>query len=151
MTIQPIIHVVEVKAPPARAFELFTGRMGDWWPRGRTIGPSEHIALIIEPGVGGRWFERNADGVETPWGKVLAWEPPGRVLLAWQISAAWTYDPALVTELELTFEALAQGGTRVRLEHRHLERLGSEAAARRVQMDEGWLTMTANFVAMANA
>jgi uncharacterized protein YndB with AHSA1/START domain len=150
MTIQPIHRAVDVKAPLARAFELFTGRMGDWWPRGRTVGPSDHVAIVIEPQVNGRWFERAADGVETDWGKVLAWEPPSRVLLAWQLGVDWTYNPDFLTEVEITFIALPHGGTRVNLEHRNLERFGDQAAARRAQLDGGWPGKLAGYADLAN-
>ena len=75
MTIAPIVRSVAVKAPPARAFELFTSQMAGWWPKGRTIGKNPHVEIVMRPQVGGEWFERDADGAETRWGKVLAWEP----------------------------------------------------------------------------
>ena len=78
MSIAPIVRTIQVKAPPARAFDLFTSRIGDWWPKG--IGKAPHVAIVMEPRVGGRWFERDADGNETQWGKVLSWEPPARLL-----------------------------------------------------------------------
>lgn len=138
MTIAPIVRTVTVKAAPARAFDLFTGHMSQWWPRGQTIGAQPHVVVVIEPRPEGRWYERDADGGETEWGKVLAWEPPGRALLAWQINAHWTYDPQASTELELTFEALPEGGTKVTLEHRNLERLGDSAAEVAEMLRNGW-------------
>ncbi len=111
--------------------------MGSWWPAGRTVAKKPHVEIVIEPREGGRWYEIDADGAETDWGKVLAWEPPGRLLLAWQLGPSWTYDPAFVTELELTF-APAGSGSSVTLEHRDLERFGTEAANRRAQLDGGW-------------
>ena len=93
MSIAPIVHTVQVKAPPARAFEIFTSRMQDWWPAGHTVGKKPHVAIVMEPHVGGRWFERDAEGTETQWGQVLAWEPPSRALLAWQLNSQWTFDP----------------------------------------------------------
>ncbi|HVL20432.1 MAG TPA: hypothetical protein VM422_05530 [Amaricoccus sp.] len=75
--IAPIVQTVEVKTPPERAFEAFTGSMGDWWPKGMTIGGSHHVAVVIEPRAGGRWFERDAEGRETDWGRVLAGSRPG--------------------------------------------------------------------------
>jgi uncharacterized protein YndB with AHSA1/START domain len=150
VTIAPIVRTVYVKAPPDRAFELFTTRMGEWWPEGRSIGKAHHVAIVIEPRAGGRWFERDADGNEAPWGKVLAWEPPARLLLAWQIDTQWTYDAALVTEIELSFAA-ANGGTRVTLEHRNLERFGADAAAHAAKLDGGWPAHLANFARYADS
>jgi uncharacterized protein YndB with AHSA1/START domain len=138
MSIAPIVQTVQVKANPARAFELFTTRMSQWWPAGRTIGRNPHVAIVIEPHVNGRWFERDAEGNETQWGKVLAWEPPERVLLAWQINSTWHFDPQFVTEVELTFVPAAQGGTVMRLEHRNLERFGADAARHADTLRGGW-------------
>jgi hypothetical protein len=150
MSIAPILRSVVVKAPPARAFDLFATRMQDWWPRGKTIGRKPHAEVVMEPRAGGQWFERDADGGETHWGKVLAWEPPGRLLLGWQINSTWTYDPDFLTELELTFEGLPGGGTRVTLEHRNLERFGADAEKQRASLDGGWPTMMAEFARLAD-
>ena len=148
MSIDPIRHIVVVKAPPARAFELFAAHMDHWWPRG--IGEKPHVAIVVEPWTEGRWFERDADGNETHWGKVLAWEPPSRLLLAWQITSQWTYDTELLTEVELTFAALDGGGTRVTLEHRHLERFGRDAAQHVERLDGGWPKRLAEFAHFAD-
>ncbi|EJL34146.1 hypothetical protein PMI01_01795 [Caulobacter sp. AP07] len=150
MTIAPLVRTVTVKTTPARAFALFTGRMGQWWPKGKTVGAQPHVDIVIEPRPDGRWFERDADGAETLWGKVLAWEPPGRVLLAWQLNAQWTYDPDLVTELELTFAARPEGGTQVILEHRNLERLGDSAALLAEQLGNGWPGRLRDFADLAD-
>jgi len=151
MSIAPIIRSVQVKAPPAKAFDLFTAHMAHWWPKGRTIGKNPHVAVVMEPRVNGQWFERDADGRETHWGKVLAWEPPARLLLGWQISSQWRYEPGFVTELELTFAPAEGGGTLVTLEHRNLERFGAEAASHAEKLRGGWPTQVAEFAAYADA
>lgn len=145
MSIAPVLHSVEVKAPPARAFELFTAHMGKWWPKGKTLAPNPHADIVVEPHPGGRWFERDAEGNEIQWGRVLAWEPPERVLLGWQLNAQWRYDPDFLTELELSFAALAGGGTRVTLEHRNLERFGADAEEYAGKLRGGWPTFAAHF------
>ena len=150
MSIVPIVHSVEVKASPARAFEIFANRMTDWWPKGRTVAKTPHEIIVVEPRAEGRWFERDADGNEKQWGKVLAWEPPSRLLLGWQLNSNWTYDPDFLTEVELTFAPLASGGTRVTLEHRNLEKFGADAEARRGQLDGGWPRFLADFAALAD-
>ncbi len=150
MSIAPIVQSVHTKAEPARAFELFAGRITDWWPKGLTIGKSPHVAIILEPQVGGRWYERDAMGNETQWGRVLAWEPPARLLLAWQINHQWIYDPDLQTEVELRFAAAAAGGTVVTLEHRNLERFGADAIAHSAKLDGGWPKHLAQFAQYAN-
>ncbi len=151
MSIAPIFQSVEVKAPPARAFDLFTAQMGAWWPRGRTVGQREHAAIVVEPRAGGRWFERDDDGVETAWGQVLAWEPPGRLLLGWQLDHQFRYDASLLTEVELRFVALPAGGTRVTLEHRNLERFGAHAAEVAAKIGGGWPAMIGHFANFADA
>lgn len=94
----------------------------------------------IEPRVGGRWFERGEDGSECDWGKVLVWEPPRRVILGWQLNSKFSYDPAVTTEVEVRFIAEGADATRVELEHRYLERLGTAGQDLRKSVDspEGW-------------
>jgi len=150
MSIAPVLHSVEVKAPPARAFELFTSHMGKWWPKGKTLAPKPHADVVIEPHPGGRWYERDIDGNEIQWGRVLAWEPPGRVLLGWQVDAQWHYDPNFLTELELSLAALAGGGTRVTLEHRNLERYGAHAEEYAGKLRGGWPTFVEHFARYSN-
>ncbi len=150
MTIAPVISTVDVKTAPPRAFDLFTSRMGEWWG-GKTIGARPHVAIIVEPQAGGRWFERDADGGETEWGKVLAWEPPSRLLLGWQLDSAFRYDPDVSTEVELSFTPLADGGTRVRLEHRNLERYGADAERVAQSVGDGWPKVLAGFKRLAGA
>lgn len=151
MTIAPIVRRVSVKAPPARAFELFAGHMEKWWPVGRTIGKAPHVAIVIEPRAEGRWFERDARGVETQWGKVLDWSPPARLLLGWQLNGAWTYDPDFRTEVEITFSLAEGGGTEVTLEHRNLERFGADAPKIAEQIGGGWPRILADFAGYADA
>ena len=98
---------VTVAAPIALAFEVFTGRIETWWPMPtHHIGAAECAAVVIEPRVGGRWFERGVDGVECVWGGVLVWEPVGRVVLSWQLNAQWQFDPSIRTEVEVRFTAV---------------------------------------------
>ena len=148
MTIAPIVHSVTVSAPPERAFALFTGRMGGWWQPGKTIGAKPHVEIVVEPRAGGRWFERDADGNETDWGKVLAWEPPGRALLGWQLNASFAFDPELVTEVEITFVPVGTG-TRVTLTHSRLERFGDAADRVAAQLSGGWPTLVQMFADFA--
>ena len=151
MTIAAIRQSIDVKAPPERAFDWFTRRMGDWWPKGRTPAEHPHEAVIVEPRQGGRWLERDAAGRETRWGTVLAWEPPLRLVIGWQLDRNFVFDPALVTEVEITFEALPEGGTRVRLEHRDLERFGADAATMAEKVGRGWPARLDDFARFADA
>ena len=150
MSIAPILRSVEVKAAPARAFDLFATHIECWWPKGRTIGKNPHVAIVIEPRAGGKWFERDAESIETHWGKVLAWEPPSRLLLGWQINSQWCYDPKFLTEVELIFAPAAGGGTLVTLEHRQLERFGADAARHAEKLGGGWPVHLAEFARYAD-
>jgi uncharacterized protein YndB with AHSA1/START domain len=96
--------------------------------------------VIVEPREGGRWYERGEDGSECQWGHVIEWDPPRRLLLAWQIGADWRFDPALVTELEIRFTPEGPNATRIDLEHRNLDRFGEKAAETRASLDSagGW-------------
>lgn len=135
----PVRKSVYVAASPDQAFEVFTDGIGRWWPKSHKISGADLDRPIIEPRAGGRWYELAVDGSQCEVGKVLAWEPPHRLLLAWQLRHDWTFDPDLVTEVEVTFAAEGDG-TRVNLEHRNLERLGDTAEAMRQQIDSpnGW-------------
>lgn len=127
LTPAPVVKTLRVPAPPARAFDVFTAGMARWWPKTHSIGREPLADVTMEPRTDGRWFETGEGGATCDWGRVLAWEPPHRLVLAWQITADWTYDPNLMTEVEVTFTADGDG-TVVRLEHRGLEAYGARAA-----------------------
>jgi uncharacterized protein YndB with AHSA1/START domain len=146
MTIAPLVRTVTVKAPPERAFALFTNHAERWWPASHHIGKQPFAAIVMEPRAGGRWFERDAQGLEYPWGEVMAWDPPGRILLAWRLNRKFDYDPNFSTEVELTFEPDG-AGTRVTLEHRHLERFGADAAQFAASLNGGWTAILEGFAA----
>lgn len=125
-----------VEAPIEKAFRVFTAKMTTWWPKSHHIGASPLRECVVEAKVDGRWYEICEDGSQCEWGKVLAWEPPNRLVLAWQLNARFEYDAALVTEVEVRFTALSPTRTRVDFEHRGLEKLGSATAPS--EMDQGW-------------
>jgi uncharacterized protein YndB with AHSA1/START domain len=130
--------VVNVQAPQAIAWRVFTEQRGTWWPLAYyKIGKANAVDAVIEPHIGGRWYERGDDGSTCQWGSVLG-EPPSRLVLSWDISADWQYDPTLKTELELRFNADGSNRTRVELEHRHLDRFGARRdEMRRIFDSEG--------------
>jgi uncharacterized protein YndB with AHSA1/START domain len=140
MTIRPapVRRSFTVKATPERAFEVFTAGIHHWWPHTHSIGASPQTMAVIEPRVGGRWYEIGEDGSECPWGDVLTWEPPGRLVLAWRINAEFKFDPALHTEVEVRFTAEGPNATRIEFEHRLLENLGERAPAVRESLNGGW-------------
>ncbi len=120
-----LTKVVLVEAPRAVAWRVFTEQMGAWWPLAtHKIGRAKAVDVIIEPQAGGRWYERGEDGSACDWGRVLAWEPPARLALSWDIDANWRHDADLKTEVEVLFLAEGPERTRVQLEHRRLDRYG---------------------------
>jgi uncharacterized protein YndB with AHSA1/START domain len=128
--------VVSVQAPQAVAWRVFTEKMGTWWPLASyKIGAAKAVDAVIEPHVGGRWYERGEDGSTCEWGRVLAWEPTARLVLTWDISADWQPDPTLNTEIELRFIAEGKNVTRVELEHRRLDRYGARRDEMRAIFD----------------
>ncbi|VIO80864.1 SRPBCC family protein [Bradyrhizobium ivorense] len=142
--------VMNVEAPPQVAWRVFTEQMGNWWPLAHyKIGKASAVDAIMEPRVGGRWYERGDDGSTCQWGSVLAWEAPSRLVLSWDITADWQYDPDLKTEIEVRFIADGNDATRVELEHRKLDRYGTRAAEmRRIFDTEGdWGRLLAMFAA----
>ena len=144
---------ITVQSPQAVAWHVFTENMGAWWPlRTHKIGKAEAVDVVIEPRAGGRWYERGVDGSTCDWGRVLAWEPPQRLLLSWEITADWRHEPQLQTEVEVRFVAEGKGVTRVELEHRHLDRYGSLRDQMRdiFGSDAGWKGLLEAFAARAS-
>lgn len=139
---------IEVQAPPAVAWRVFTERLGTWWPLAtHKIGAAKAVDAVIEPRVGGRWYERGEDGSTCDWGRVLVWEPHTRLVLSWEITDAWQHDAALQTEVEVRFIEQAGDRTRVELEHRHLDRYGARRDEMRARFDSpgGWSGLLASF------
>lgn len=145
---------ITVDVPAQRAFTVFAERMGSWWPLAdKSIGAAPAETVVLEPFPGGRWFERGVDGSECAWGRVLAFEPPTRLLLAWQIGADWKHDPALHTEVEVRFVAEDESRTRIELEHRGLEAFGADAASMQTLFDSpnAWESVLDAYAAAAAA
>jgi uncharacterized protein YndB with AHSA1/START domain len=142
MNIDPVRKSITVKASVERAFRVFTEEYDTWWPRSHHIGKSPMKKAIIEGHVGGRCYTEQVDGTECDWGTVLVWEPPQRFVMAWQITHQWGYEPDLskASEVEIRFIPVAEGSTRVELEHRNLERHGEGAESMRTSVDSpgGW-------------
>jgi uncharacterized protein YndB with AHSA1/START domain len=144
-------HAIAVDAPQETAFAVFTDGMDRWWPRSHKIGPEALERAVLEGRKGGRWYERDVDGSEFDWGKVLVWEPPSRLVLAWQLSGEWAYDANFVTEVEVTFIPDGPNRTRVEVEHRGLDAYGDQVADMRDQFNssEGWPGLLEAFAASA--
>ncbi len=131
--VAPVVRSVRVACTQERAFRVFTEGIGTWWPLDRySIGEDRAETVVIEPHVGGRILEYIKDEEPAVWGSVLAWDPFGRLVIEWRVRPE---KPA--TEVEVTFTPDGDG-TQVRLEHRHWERFGDEAAEARSGYDTGW-------------
>jgi uncharacterized protein YndB with AHSA1/START domain len=131
-----------VEAPIERAFSVFTEGIGTWFPREYNLLSVDIAERTFEPRVGGRIRDRGTDGSECSWGRVLAYEPPNRVVFSWDISPRWEIetDPSRTSEVEARFTAEGSDRTRVDLEHRHLDRHGEgwESTRDAVAGEGGW-------------
>lgn len=154
-TAAAVRHSVSVPLAREEAFHLFVNEHGSWWPR-----DSHHISdglatAVLEPREGGRWYERADDGSECEWGRVLAYEPPARIVLAWQLLPDFSFDPdpARQTEVEIVFEPEGEAGTRVTLEHRGFEVHGEAGRPMRESVggENGWPELMALYEQAAGA
>jgi uncharacterized protein YndB with AHSA1/START domain len=135
-------QTIVVDAPIARAFSVFTEGIGTWFPREYNLLDTEIVERVFEPHVGGQVYDRGADGSECHWARVLAYEPPNRVVISWDISPQWQIetDPDKTSEVEVRFTAEGPDRTRLELEHRHIDRHGEgwEQTREAVGGDGGW-------------
>jgi uncharacterized protein YndB with AHSA1/START domain len=133
---------IVVDAPIEEAFSVFTEGIGTWWPREYNLLEVDIAERIFEPRVGGQVYDRGVDGSECHWARVLAYEPPNRVVISWDISPQWQIetDHAKTSEVEILFVSEAPDRTRVDVEHRHLDRHGDgwESLRDSVGSDSGW-------------
>ena len=133
---------IVVGAPIERAFKVFTDDIGSWWTPEHHILQAELKEMVFEPRVDGRIIDRGVDGSECAWGRVLAYEPPDRVVFSWNITLQWQLetDPGRASEVEVRFFADSPTHTRVELEHRHLDRHGDgwENMRDAVGAPDGW-------------
>ena len=133
---------ITVEAPLGRAFAVFTERFGDFKPREHNLLGSPITETVFEPHVGGHIYDKGEDGSECRWARVLAYEPPSRVVFSWDIGPTWQLetDPENASEVEVRFVAEGSDRTRVELEHRNIDRHGPgwEAVVQGVDSDGGW-------------
>ena len=133
---------IVVEAPIERAFDVFVNDFSQIKPREHNMLPVAIAETVFEPRVGGQIFDRGVDGSEYRWARVLAYEPPARVVFSWDISPQWQLetDPAKASEVEVRFIAETAARTRVELEHRHLDRHGDGWPGTReaVGGENGW-------------
>jgi uncharacterized protein YndB with AHSA1/START domain len=133
---------IVVAAPIEQAFTVFTDDIGSWWPEGHHLLEAPLAEMVFEQRVGGHVYDRGVDGSECRWARVLAYEPPTRVLISWDINPQWQLETDLdrTSEVEVRFESQSPNRTRVVLEHRKLDRHGDgwQAMREAVESSDGW-------------
>jgi uncharacterized protein YndB with AHSA1/START domain len=133
---------VVVAAPLERAFTVFTERFDEIKPRDHNMLEVDIAESVFEPRAGGRVYDRGVDGSECQWARVLAFEPPERIVFSWDITPRWQIetDPSRTSEVEVRFIAESPDRTRVELEHRKLDRHGEgwEGLREGVGGPDGW-------------
>ena len=133
---------IVVQAPIEHAFSVFTERFGDFKPPEHNLLGVPIAATVFEPKVGGHIYDKGIDDSECRWARILAYDPPNRVVFSWDISPQWTVEtePDNASEVEVTFVAETSERTRVELEHRHIDRHGPgwQAVSDGIANDEGW-------------
>jgi uncharacterized protein YndB with AHSA1/START domain len=139
VTIAPVRKSIRVSASQAHAFDVFTSGLGRWWPLDHGIGKAPRKAVVMETHVGGHWYELAEDGSRTNVGKIIAWEPPNRFVMTWDINSRWKPDTSVSSEVEVRFIPDGTNATRVELEHRKFEQMGAEEGeSMRKDVDGGW-------------
>lgn len=151
-TVTSVRRSVVVDAAIEEAFRVFTEDFGRFKPPEHNLLGAEIAETVFEARVGGHIYDRGIDGSECRWARVLAYEPPHRVVFSWDIGPTWQIetDPGKASEVEVRFDAESPGRTRVELEHRHLDRHGAgwEGVRQAVDSDEGWPVYLRRFAAL---
>jgi uncharacterized protein YndB with AHSA1/START domain len=152
-TAAPVVHrQIVVDAPIEQAFTVFTDRFGDFKPPEHNLLASPIAETVFEPRVGGHIYDRAIDGSECRWARVLAYEPPDRVVFSWDIGPQWQIEPEHenTSEVEVRFVAETPHRTRVELEHRNIDRHGPgwQSVADGVADDAGWPLYLARYAAL---
>ena len=150
---QTAVHLeIVVAAPLERAFAVFTERFGDIKPPEHNLLTAPIAETVLEPRVGGHIVDRAVDGSECRWARILAYDPPNRIVFSWDISPRWQLetDADLTSEVEVRFVADGPERTLVELEHRNLDHHGTgwESVSEGVEGDQGWPLYLARYAAL---
>jgi Activator of Hsp90 ATPase homolog 1-like protein len=139
----PLRMSFDVDCSAEHAFSVWTSKIGTWWPADHTVTGRDDLVVVMEAGVGGRIYERTPDGAEHDWGEVTIWNPPKRLAYLWHLRR----DRSDATEVEIRFLADEAGATRIEIEHRGWDRLGSEGDQWRDRNRAGWDSLLPHFIA----
>jgi uncharacterized protein YndB with AHSA1/START domain len=143
-TVEAVHRSVTVEAPIEDCWVVFTAHFRSWWPhKTHSLGREQVEAVVMEPRIGGRLYERHDDGTEKDWGRVVGWDPPYRLTVEWDL-AGDDDDPP--TEWEARFTADGDR-TLVEIEHRGFEQLATRGPESRASHDGGWPRVLAAYVA----
>ena len=148
--VAPVEVAITVDRPVAAVFDLFTARIADWWPLAtHSVAEERAVTCVLEPGVGGRVFERDQDGAEHEWGRIIDWQPPRHLGFTWYPGRG----PSDATRVSVTLEPVGEGRCRLTLVHDGWAVHGANALPVRRRYDQGWRALLdgafADFVASA--
>jgi hypothetical protein len=138
---EPLVIELALGCSATHAFATWTERFGLWWPRSHRTTDDPDATVHLEPGVGGRIYERTSDGREVDWGEVTVWDPPHRLGYLWHIRRS--RDAA--TDVLVHFEDAGDAGSRIRIEHTGWDRLGDAGASWRDANRGGWAGLLPHF------
>lgn len=132
LVIEVVRKAVTVDCAVEEAFRVFTAEATSWWPVETHSLHGAPGEVVFEPREGGEVYELTEAGERGHWATVLEWDPPTRLVLAWEVSP-----DVLGTEVEVRFLP-EDAQTRVELEHRGWERVAEQPPAKRDDYDSGW-------------
>lgn len=153
MSTDPLTASISVPFPAAQAFDLFTMRFGDWWPREFSWSGDDDLQRIgIEPRLDGALYEIGPYGLRWDWGRVIAWEPPGRFEFSWQIAPdrVPVPDPDSASTVTVTFTE-TDHGTTVGVEHGGWDRHGADGVTYRDNFEQAWPYALARLLDLASS
>jgi hypothetical protein len=137
----PLRMSFHIACPVEHAFSVWTAGIGTWWPPDHTVTGQTGLVIVLESGVGGRIYERTRDGAEHDWGEVTVWKPPTQLAYLWHLGR----DRSGATEVEIRFIAQGAAATRIEIEHRGWERLGSTGEQWHDRNRAAWQTLLPYF------
>jgi activator of Hsp90 ATPase-like protein len=138
----PLKTTFDVACSAEHAFAVWTSRIATWWPPDHTVSGQPEL-IVMDGVVGGRIFERTKDGVEYEWGEVTRWQPPRRLAYLWHLGG----DRTVATEVDIRFVHQGAAATRIEIEHRGWERLGTSGDVWRDRNRSGWASLLPHFIA----
>ena len=141
--IEPLQFSMDVEVSAERAFTIWTQKFASWWPLDHTVTAERGLTIVLEPRLGGRLYERTAEGEVHEWGEITAWDPPRSFSYLWHLRA----DRSDATDVELSFVPIGENSTRVEVLHSGWDRLGANGEDWRKRNTGGWRTLMPHYLA----